>query len=539
MKKITIAFILCLLASGLMYADDRFNLTMEWMADSVYVRRYFGGYTDKEETGASSPYMYQGDGITNFFQTSMFGEGIKGRVGFDITGEKMGGSFLLRITEDTSYDEPVEWSSWIKFGGSSFNMRLLAGNNEQKGRIGDFGIMFPVWRKQGNYVANNFFATTINFPYGYANPNKEMGFVEFYMTETSDVFMPAGANARKLINFMMDFNFTPLTITLAAGGLYANDSVPITNIFKNARGELIRDTLYDAVYDPAILGGMNYAVRLESAKIANLITVGAAYKHTSSVFTKIFPPEATVPYDPLTIIDENKSNHAYGLFALIEPSDTFSVSAGYSGLQQTWTNPQYVHTFIDTFNIHEHGLSDHSEAIHPIFHGVDLNFAYTGIQKLTLSLNNNVSFARINGISTSEKEEGKFSLGWAYREKIGNQADDDGTGRHEQYIGIANVLGIRYAISDRFSVNTNFSSRLGIFTLYGYSDENPESYSHYFNIRAGAGYTIFDSPGVKGIINFGFNMRLMNFLYQNGNTLEKFTAGLVEMAVPISFSLRY
>jgi len=527
-----------LIAAGFLYADEKFNMAIEWMADSVYVRRFFGAYSDKDDTTSENPYRYQGDGITNSFQPSMFGNGMIGRVGLNYTGEKIGGSFSLRMAGDTAYNNIVDWSSWIKFGSSdSFNVRVLAGHNEQKGKLGNFGILFPVWRKQGNYVPNNYFASTINFPYGYPNPNLDMGFVEFYQTETSDVFMPAGANARKLLNVLVDFNFEPFTLTLATGGLYANDTIPLANINSTVRGEEIRGLFYDAVYDPATIGGMNFAIRAESALIANMLRIGATYKHTSSIYSKIFPPDAPAPFDPVSIIDENKSNHTYGLFSVLSFPDT-SISIGYSGLYQTWKNPQYKHTFVALVDILEHEFSDYSEAIHPVFHGIDLGFTYTGFNKLTISLNNNLSFAQVQGITRREYDEGKYSLGWAYREFLGNQTGD-GEGRSERYIGIANELGLHYELNDRFSINTNVSSQLGTFTLLTDTGDNPDSYSHYLNISAGVHLTMFDSPKVKGVLYGGFNMRLTNFSYQHAQTMDKFTAGLVEVAVPLSFSLRY
>ena len=544
MRKIQIAFIMYLIVTGFLYADDRFSIEIEWMTDSVYLRRFFNAYSEKGDTGSENPYRYQGDGITKFFQTSMFDDGIKGRIGLAYTGAKIGGSFSLRMAEDTAFSDLVEWSSWLRFGGGndSFNMRVLVGHNEQKGRLGNFGILFPVWRKQGNYIPNNNFSTTIDFPYGYPDSSMDMGFVEFYQTETSDVFMPAGANTRKLLNILVDFNFKPLTFTLASGGLYAKDTIPLVNINKSERGEEVRGSLYDAVYDPATLGGMNYAVRTESAKIADLLTIGATYKYTSSIFSKIFPPDAASPYDPNSIIDENKSNHAYGLFAVIDLPDILSISAGYSGLYQTWKNPQYKHTFVNMNDMVEHEFSGYSEAIHPVFHGIDLCFTYTGVEKLTLSFINNLTLARVRGITRREYDDGMFSLGWAYREYLGNQTGE-GEGRSERYIGLTNELDLLFALNERINIDANVSSQLGLFTLFGSTNgntgDNPTSFSHYLNVKAGLGYTIFDTPGIRGVIWFGFNMRLANFLYQNAQTMDKFKAGLVETAVPLMFSLRY
>ena len=535
-----IAFIMYLIVTGFLSADNRLSIAIEWMSDSVYIRRFFGSYANKDDASAENPYRYQGDGITKYFQTSMFGEGINGRIGLAYAGAKIGGSFSLRMAGDIAYNDFVEWSSWLRFGADndSFNMRVLAGHNEQKGRLGNFGVLFPVWRKQGNYIPNNYFASTINFPYGYPVPNMEMGFVEFYLTETSDVFMPAGANARKLLNILVDFNFRPLTLTLASGGLYAKNTIPLVNINNSARGEEVRGLMYDALYNPATLGGMNYAVRVESAAIADMATIGATYKHTSSIFSKVFPSGAAAPYDPNSIIDENKSCHAYGLFSVIKLLDTLSISAGYSGQYQTWKNPQYKYTFVTTIDIVEHEFSDFSETIHPIFHGIDLNCTYTGIEKLTLSFNNNLTLARVRGITHREYDNGIFSLGWAYREYLGNQTGD-GKGRSEQYIGLNNELNLLFALTERVNIDTNVTSQLGLFTLFGSTNDNPTSFSHYLNVKLGMSWTILDTPGIKGVIWGGFNMRLANFLYQNAETMDTFKAGLIETAIPLMFSLRY
>ena len=541
MKKFKIAFIMFLVAAGFIYANDRLSVELDWVVDSVYIRRFLGYYTVREETRAHNPYRFQGDGMTKFFQTSMFREGIQGRIALAYTGERIGGSFALRMAEDFAFNDIAEWSAWFRFrpNNDSFNIRLLAGNNEQKGRLGNFGIMFPVWRTQGNYVPNNFFASTIDFPFGYFSANMEMGFVEFYMTETSDVFMPAGSHIRKPLNFLADFNFRPLSVTLATGGLFAQDSIPLTNIFNDARGEDVRGILYDAIYNPATIGAMNFAVRVESAQIADLVTIGATYKLTSSIFSKIFPSDATFPLNPTNIIDENKTNHAFGLFTVFNPLNTLAISAGYSGLYQTWRNPKHEHTFISIADIIEHEWSAFSEAIHPIFHGIDINLTYIGFERLTLSLNNNVTFARVRGINRSQFDAGMFSLGWAYREHLGNQTGE-GEGRSERYLGFANQLALLFALNENINISASITNHIGFFTLFGgTASENPTSSSHYLNIRTGIGYTLFDRSGVTGEVFGGFYMRIARFAYQDAVSMEKFRAGLVEIALPFRFSLRF
>ena len=576
MKKIIVVFGIFILAAACLFADNRFTVTADGVVDALYMRTYLGDYAAKGNlsgTPSQSPYRYQGLGITNAFQSSAFDSGIKGRVGFSYAGKSLGGSMELRMTTDSEFSVIADWDAWFKLGpwADFFSVRVLGGNTVQNGRIpthdtfDDFlkaniknlGIMLPVWRINGNSVRN--IETISNFPYGYEKDNdgSDLCYAQFYGAETYDLFMPAGANSRKNFNLLADFILTPVTISAAIGGLFENETIPTKDIFAIETDGGARSVLWDRMYDPGVTGGMNFAFRIESAPIADLVTVAAVYKHKSSFKQKVFDPADTT-MNAYALADIKKSNHSYGLYAGLTPLNILSISLGYSGQYQTWTNPQYQ-SAVERDKITEPSDSDNwfsrfSETKYPLYHGVDLRCLFTGVEKFTFTLNNNVSFARARGISAAEADHGIYALGWGYSDFLGNKADryysgttaanpnkGDGANRSELYFGLFNAMNVRYAIGKQLSAEVSVASQFGRFSL-DWEGGDAVSTTHYLGAYIGVVYTIFDIVGISGAIRGGLDGRLSSFAYQGASlsdTMPGYTAGVFEFGIPISIMVRY
>ena len=553
MKRFFLTFVFPALALSL-YADGLFNVTVDAVADIFYVRNYSGDYANKEQKISGSPYRYQGLGIMNSFQSSAFDDGIKGRVGFAYADEKLGGSIELRMTNDTSYLEDWAWSGWIKFGPwfDTLGLRLLAGNTGQngsvdlysnfdgflKGNIGGFGILYPVWRKNGNYVLGNNFNTISNFPYGYGALGDYFGFVQFYGTETCDLFMPAGDPNRKMLNILADITFTPITLTLATGGLLQRDSTPSKTPWDIIIAEdTTRVDYYDKINDPLSNGGMNFAVRAESAKIADVLNIAAVYKYDSSFIFKEIPGNTTDQ------IDEKATNHAYGLYANVTPLPGLGISVGYSGLYQTNINEQYKNTKPSASGVEEdHPYAKYREVKFPLYHGIDLRFCYTGMEKLTITFNNNMSFADAKGLSANDADNrGLFSQGWAFTEML-NKDPNTGIGaenRSENYLGVFNALSIRYAVKENLNAEISATNQLGIFTL-DWEYKSVIRSSNYTGIYAGAGCTVLSNAGFRGSVRGGLDFRFANYAFQLASgTTPVAKAGFFEFGIPVSFKVEY
>ncbi|MCL2043146.1 MAG: hypothetical protein FWG89_03305 [Treponema sp.] len=555
MKKIVFVIAFCTLIPAFLSADEDsvFSVTVDGVVDAMYIRRYTGDYTCKTPDIAGSPYRYQGLGQSKFFQSSAFDDGIKGRVGFAYNAENLGGSMQLRMSTDDSSHRDVDWSAWLRFNSlfDTFDLRVLAGNTGQGGQlprfnnfdgflkayVGSFGVLYPVWRKNGNFVFGNNFDTTAGFPYGYDAMGDDFGFVSFYSTDTADLFMPVGFNIRRNLNILTDFVFHPFTVTLATGGLFENDSVPTNDPFNSDRGEDMRAILWDNVHDPAAIGGINFGVRVEGAQIADFISFAAVYKYTESFLTKLTAP------NPSNSIEERKTNHAYGLYANFSPLEDLGVSVGYSGLFQTWTNTLYLVTTVDNSDP-DRELSQYGKARMPIYHGIDLRLVYTGLEKFTFTSNNNFTYARVRGLTTEEFEKGMFSQGWAYSNLLGNHGGG-GENRREQYTGIFNALGARYAVNETLSAEASVSSQMGVFILQWDEGDNPVSYTHYLGAYLGVSCDVFSisNDRVRGTLRGGLDLRLSSFAHQRiiqgQREINTHRAGVIEFGIPVSLRVQY
>jgi hypothetical protein len=544
MKK-KMSLLLCVLCAAAAFADGPVNVTLDAVADAFYMRMFTGDYTRKDY--GSSIYHYQGAGSIKSFQSSMFDDAVKGRVGLSLQGERLGGSLQLRMDVDTSYAKKWDWSLWLK--PLDF-LKVAAGNTAQYGdiqrysnfdgflktNIGGLGVLFPTWRSNAPYVQGNNFDDTSTFPYGYPNAADEYGFVSFNGTETYDLFMPAGSFERSVLNVGAAVQFEPVTITAAAGGLFDRNSVPAISVFKLAEVTDLRTQTYDIYGDPAVNGGMHFGVRAEGAKIADMVTIAAVYKLTTTQLTK---DKLKTGADEKELIDERTANHTFGLYATLTPLAGLGITAGYSGLYQTWENPFADKTVIESENF-THLRSQYKEAALPLYHGIDLRFCFTGVEKLTVTFNNNVSMASITGKSQADNDKLLYAEGWAYTGMLNTQTQTgsgDASGRSENYFGLFNALGLRYAATDTLNIEVSVANQIGLFTLQGW-DTQLTSTTDYLGAYAGLECTIIDVAGIKGSIRGGFDLRMASFDYQSVADKDG-TAGYIDIGVPISLKVMY
>ena len=194
-----------------------------------------------------------------------------------------------------------------------------------------------------------------------------------------------------------------------------------------------------------------------------------------------------------------------------------------------------------------------------MYHGIDLRFSFTGVEKLSITLNNNLTLANARGISPTEAVN-VYTIGWAYTDFLGNKNsvinnsvnttdidNGDASGRSEEYVGIFNALGVRYAINERFNAEVSVASQLGTFTL-NWENENVASSTHYLGAYAGAAFSLFTKPGITGTLRGGVAARISSFSYEPAliperdytNAINKpGKAGVFELGIPISLMVQY
>jgi hypothetical protein len=546
MKKFGIVLVLALLACGLVFADGPFTITLDAIADAFYMRSFSGDYAQKNPEIAGSPYKYQGGGDIKSFQTSAFDDGLNARIKFDYTGDLFGG--LLQLRADTGTAILGDWQAWLRLGKY---VRVLTGNMAQRGQVAQydsfddflsteleyFGILYPVWKVNPPAIGNNNFDAT-RFPYGYDTPDANYGYAELSGTETSDLFTPAGASARQTMGFLLDFSLAPLTLTASVGGLYESLSRPFKDPWESG-GNTLND--WDNIYDPLESTGINFGFRAEGAEIADMVSAAAVYKYARSTLSKL---EAE---DTNNKIEEKVGNHTFGLYVNVTPPvEGLGISAGYSGLIKTWENEKYKDTVLGSISGQEdHYLSmTYRETLFPYYSGIDLRAIYTGIDRLTLTLNNNVSFASMNG--TPNRDE-QFAYGWAYSGML-NEADDGNAStpylvplRTEYYTGVYNALAVRCEITQALAADLQVGNRLAIFTLE-WEEDSLKALTNSLGAYAGVTYTVYENDNFHASIRGGFALTWNNYSYQDtppSLTRPVHKTGYTEFGIPIAVKVEF
>ncbi|MDR2479983.1 MAG: hypothetical protein LBD48_11820 [Treponema sp.] len=543
MKKFLIMLISSLFIFGAVFADGPFTITIDGVADAFFMRRFSGDYSTKEPIITGSPYKYQGEGDMSAFQSSAFDDSINARVKFAYSGENIGGLLQIRAAPDTAILDMWDWEAWLRLFNGHF--KALTGNQAQRGqveryqhfddflktKIDSFGIMFPTWKVNTSIVGGNNVDTAAEFPYGYDQPLANKGFAFFAGTETSDLFTPAGSTSRRPMGILLEGSCLPVTVSASVGGLFENLSRPFMDPWGRGNGTRLND--YDNVYAPVIKDSISFGFRAEGVEIGDMLTLAAVYKYASAHLSK------TTAAQTDDIIEEKTSSHAYGLYVNIKPVMGLGVSAGYSGLAQSWTNPRYQDTNIDESKIgnETHNLSAYNEARLPLYHGADLRVCYTGFSGLTITFNNNFSFA--NNYGTVNMDH-LYIKGWAYETQLNEDSAPGVEKRNETYIGVYNALGARYEIARTLAVDIQAANQLGFFTLK-WENAPLSSVSNCFGLYAGVACMVVEKDRVRASIRGGVDLRMNSYIYQDSTSTASpvHRAGFIDFGIPVGLKVEF
>jgi hypothetical protein len=193
-------------------------------------------------------------------------------------------------------------------------------------------------------------------------------------------------------------------------------------------------------------------ILLSGDKIADLVSLDATYKFSGGDYdTENQRSNNTQPSG------DGSWGHAFGLFANLSLIDTLGIGVGYSGfmsVQEKYRDPnnnEYAFRF-------------------PYYNGVNLHFNFTGVDKLNISLNNNVSFSTIKGLDDKQViTVGLNGLATAGSDsnfdevKIDDLALTD-SGKSDGYLALSNALGVKYQISEPLYVSVQIANRLYSYT---------------------------------------------------------------------------
>lgn len=161
--------------------------------------------------------------------------------------------------------------------------------------------------------------------------------------------------------------------------------------------------------------------------------------------------------NPLPPFDQNQPDgsglfvHSLGAYVYFnQPLPNLGVSVGYSAL---------FRTFEDNATFWADGAWQTRTVTSPLFSGIDLRLRYTGISNLTITLNNNVSFARASAGSwdpiadrlTVEARGLDGAVMVTTNEQLQSQT----------WLGFYNALAVNYAVNNQFSLQLQVANRFG------------------------------------------------------------------------------
>jgi len=546
MKRLLMVFVFALIICSGTFAQE-VTAWINSVTDVFYTRMFTGSYAVRDP---DSIYRYQGDGDIKFFQRSAFDSPRNIGIRFSYAGEKFGG--LLELQGNTDFAKTgqviqrLEWEAWAR----PFNqVRVLAASREQPGQIRTYqnfndsvktkidhlGVLYPTYHWSARRFLGDNLDTINDYPWGYDANNLVKGFVTFQSSGTNDLAVPSGAFDRSDLNWLLELNFDPITVTASLGGMYNSMSRPFLQPWEYQNRAATRGNFYDAIYNPVLEDMLKFGLRVEGVQIADMVTLAAVYKHASTSLAKLTAPNNQ------NIIDENTGSHTFGLYANITPTENLGITVGYSGLIYNWSNSKDTDfSSGDVRDQEKHYLSQYRETMFPFYSGIDLRASYTGINRLTVTLNNNVSFANIQG-SPDPNPRGVYSYAWAYRGQLNR---DDGSylakNRSESYLGLYNALGINYEINENLSADFQAANQLGIFTLK-WEHDDVVSVSSNLGLYAGVTYTIVQNEKIHASINAGLAANLSFNSYQHAepgsNKVDK--AGIVEFGIPVGIRVQY
>ncbi|GHT73452.1 hypothetical protein FACS1894124_1840 [Spirochaetia bacterium] len=542
-------------------AQSPFSVTVDMAADALFIRTYTGGYAENMLRSAmESPYVYQGEGYTKAFQSSGFDEGLDASVKAAYSGDHLGGLLQLKYRStqisDTFYPLAVigDWNAWLKFGDV---FKFTAGNTAQRGqvaryanfddftkaRMDNLGVMAATWQENQFQVNGNNVNSTAEFPYGYTGPGDSKAFVKFTGIDANDLFTPAGTGGRQSLGLLFDFTFAPVTVSASLGGLFENLSLPFKEAWFSA-GDGTRLVSYEENGHPPLeRKRINAAGRIEGAEIADMVTLAAVYKYAMYSVTKI---EVEDPVTTgMTPVDLTVTNQTFGLYANITPLDVLGITVGYTGFYKTWTEPLGYQ--IDSgreplfYKDSDLGLLrlEKDEVVFPFYHGIDLRAAYSGIENLTITFNNNVSFASLG----SNPDATKYHNSWAYKQYI-NGGDlpnpNNVKDRKESYLGLYNSLGVKYEVNDRLTVDAQVANQLGLFTL-DWEKVQLLSLTDSLGAYLGASFQIVEKAKVRATIHGGVALRLDSYEFQafNSSAAPIYKAGYLDFGIPLGLKVEF
>ena len=266
----------------------------------------------------------------------------------------------------------------------------------------------------------------------------------------------------------------------------------------------------------------NGSIRVSAERIARAVTFDAIYRFRGG------HPRDIDSYDPVHnptgILQPDGSgftSHSFGLYANVLNVPKLGMGLGYSG---------YIMTYQDDKNTNKATTKETITKNGPLYSGIDLRLQYTGLEKITITSINNISFA-----SAVPSKNNAISMG-----VLGANLDNYTA---DAWLALYNALGFDFAFSDRFSASVQVANRYGLITT-GTSIANGTATIKRSRLQlGGGGYAAFQINRFL-LVQGGFAFRHINDAYSNTDPVSQNSAltrnasgGAFEIAIPVRINI--
>lgn len=485
-------------------ADDKlFEVTIDLVKDAVYQKTNIGEFAERGDNAeAGRTYIYSGNDALTFFnmKNEMFDTGdLFLKLGY--ARDNFGGLMRFALSPRSLDDS------------SSVSMSELIDIYYVWGKIG----FFKLWIGRDEYrgVVNRF----QNFDDFLAFRNDSFGpIIVNYDYLASKMISLSGSDATNLGKDILGNKSTVLIGEFNIGRIIpvapVTISIAANNVFSQIDGKGTNESRFMDSYTDY---GSTFGARVEAAGILGMVDLAAVYKyqHTDRNYDEqqfqdlqggqsFFVPEMGLEH------------HLFGLFTTVSLKKIgLGISAGYSGYLK-------VHEEMDAAS-----WGGYTSYTYPLWHGFDLRVNYTGLDRFSFTLNNNVSFASIDGDDDPES----FITGfWENRTNV----QDVGVNQTQSAIVVYNALAAAYTVTGGLTIKFQAASQLAQLK-YVYADSETRFIDTVNNLALylGAAWQINEHFALRG----GFDGRLKRYFHEQYEHSSE--ASLLEWGIPLGLTVKF
>ena len=588
MKKLTAISILLVLLSVTAFAQLKAEFEANFTTDAVFFEKATGDMADADTVkGATNIFNHGSQGLNLALTYSL--PNAEAFIKFDfaplVAGVFKGGATANSILASGVADAHVKGNAWVfegymgtGGGGGLVNDYEFTKDTNIGNALGGYGaIKFPTATVAGAaFIGSQYAAITYDAKGAPLAEENNDG-------KAFKALSGTGTTGTDDLSF--GGPYTSLGINLNA------ISVPIkiqvgSNVAFFKAGNVMHTDTYN-VFDPATSAdSINAAFRVSGGKIADFISFDVVYRiKGGDDFTRLtnnnwnmwangYVKEPLMKTPNQVPADGGGWDNEIGAYVGLDIFKGLGLGVGYTAAFRV--------DEMSRVNRDEEGAT--IEYVNPVFSGIDLRVKFTGIDKLAISLANNLSFAfqrgekddvmvnggryiqpmgywlpAWNGVTgrNAGNRDGMPAFRTYYTKATDKKYRLDGNGtttggnmwntdQNDSWFALHNNLGVSYQITDRASVDVAIANRLGIYDFVLAKDEVfakwttddfqiglKGTFDLSPNVSFGAGLTV-------GVWGMTAEMTSNQAAADAGlPTLDTAKIGEVKLAIPLNFTVKW